>query len=226
MLKSDREHWGSIAKLFHWTIVLLIILQGAVGLYMTDQPKSPRIIPWYTFHKSVGLTILALAVLRLAWRAFDARPIEPASMPAWQKFGARGGHIVLYVLIFLVPLTGWRFDSVSALRPLYWFGLFEVPHLGAPDPEGKELARDWHEWTFWALVVVAAGHAAVALVHQFVLRDNVLGRMWPDWLQPKARTSPSISVPIIAEETADAASNPNAADSTGAQPDPAPRDRA
>lgn len=181
-LKSDAQRWGSLAKFFHWTIVLLIILQGTVGLIMVELPKKPNIIPVYTFHKSVGLTILALAVLRLVWRLFDRRPQDPPRMPRWQVLGARAGHALLYLLLFLVPLSGWRFDSVSELRPLYWFGLIHIPSLGGPDPSIpglKQIARDRHEWLFWILVAVAAGHAAMALVHQFINRDGTLARMWP-----------------------------------------------
>jgi cytochrome b561 len=179
MLKSGTDHWGSAAKFFHWTTVVLILVQGTIGLIMVELPKRPDVIPIYSFHKSLGLTILAFAALRLVWRAFDPRPREPASMPRWQALGARAGHVLLYVLIFLVPLTGWRFDSVSGLRPLYWFGLFEVPHLGSPDPAGKDLAAAWHEGMFWLLMAVAAGHALMALIHHFHNRDDVLRRMWP-----------------------------------------------
>ena len=181
-LKSDLQRWGSLAKFFHWAVVLLIIVQGTVGLIMVGLPKKPNIIPVYTFHKSVGLTILALALLRLAWRVFDRRPAEPAGIPRWQVFGARAGHALLYLLLFLVPLSGWWFDSVSSLRPLYWFGLVHVPPLGGPDPSIpglKEMARDRHEWLFWILVAVAVGHAAMALIHQFINRDGTLARMLP-----------------------------------------------
>jgi len=194
MLKSDQRHWGSVAKFFHWTIVLLIIAQGAIGLIMVDLPKKPSVISVYNFHKSVGITILTLAVLRLLWRAFDRRPQEPVGTAHWQALAARAGHALLYALIFVVPLTGWRFDSVVALRPLYWFNLIPIPPLGAPDPAGKEAAAMWHEYAFWTLVVVALGHAAVALIHQFVYKDNVLGRMWPATLQPKPK-SDSIPTP-------------------------------
>ena len=179
MLKSDKQHWGDIAKFFHWAIVLLIIVQGTLGLVMVDLPKKPNIIPIFSVHKSIGMTILFLAVLRLAWRTVDRRPADPAGMPKWQVFGAHAGHMLLYVLIFLVPLSGWWFDSVSGLRPLYWFNLFEIPHMAAPDPALKQLARDRHELLFWVLVVVALGHAAMAFFHQFVDRDGTLARMWP-----------------------------------------------
>jgi len=179
MLKSGTDHWGSAAKFFHWTTVALILVQGTIGLIMVELPKQPSVIPVYSLHKSLGLTILLFAALRLTWRAFDPRPREPETMPRWQAIAARIGHVLLYVLIFAVPLTGWRFDSVSGLRPLYWFGLFEVPHLGGPDPAGKELARAWHECMFWLLIAVAAGHALIALVHHFYNRDQVLRRMLP-----------------------------------------------
>ena len=186
ILRGDRARWGAVAKAFHWTIVLLILVQGSIGLVMVELPRGPGIIPVYSFHKSLGLTILTLAVLRLAWRAFDARPDFPPTIPQRQVLAARIGHALLYGLLFAVPLSGWWFDSVAALRPLYWFGLFEVPHLTGPDKELKETVAELHEILFWVLVAVAAAHAAIAVYHQVALRDNVLGRMWPAW--PQRRT--------------------------------------
>jgi len=188
MLKSDSSHWGSLAKFFHWTIVLLILVQGTLGLVMVKLPKRPDVIAIFSFHKSLGLTILFLALLRLSWRAFDPRPDEPRNVSRWQASGARAGHALLYGLLFALPLSGWWFDSVAALRPLYWFGLIEVPHLTGPDQSIKDFAAEVHETLFWVLVAVAAAHAIIALIHQFVERDNILGRMWPAWLQPKRST--------------------------------------
>ncbi len=186
MLRSGSNHWGSLAKFFHWTIVLLILTQGTIGLVMVELPKTPSVIPVFSVHKSLGLTILALAILRLSWRAFDPRPAEPVDIPQLQVLAARWGHALLYALLFAVPLTGWWFDSLSGLRPLYFFGLFEVPHLVAPDKALKDFASGVHETLFWLLIAVATGHAAIALVHQFAHRNNILGRMWPDSLQRKA----------------------------------------
>jgi len=189
MLKSGTDHWGSAAKFFHWTTVALILVQGTVGLIMVGLPKQPSVIPVYSFHKSLGLTILLFATLRLAWRAFDPRPNEPPSVPRWQAIGARAGHALLYALIFAVPLSGWWYDSVSALRPLYWFGLFEVPHLGGPDPGWKDFAADTHRYLFWLLIAVAAGHATFALAHHFNNRDDVLRRMLPRGRAARPRTT-------------------------------------
>lgn len=183
-LKSDAQQWGGLARFFHWAVVLLILVQGIIGLVMVELPKGPGAFPAYNLHKSIGMTILALAALRLVWRAFDPHPAAVAGMPRWQVLGARTGHVTLYLLLFLVPLSGWWFDSVSGLRPMYWFGLFEVPHMVAPDPAVKELARDRHELLFWILVIVAAGHAAMALIHHFVNRDATLTRMLPQLRKP------------------------------------------
>ena len=178
-LKSTETHWGALAKFFHWTVVVLLLTQATIGLVMVNMDKKPSVIPVFTFHKSLGLTILLLAILRLGWRLFDRRP-EPVSMPRAQAIGARVGHVLLYGLLFAVPLSGWLFDSAGALRPLFWWGLVQVPSLtGGQDQALKEIAKSLHFWLFWSLAVVAAGHATAALVHHFFNRDEVLRRMLP-----------------------------------------------
>jgi cytochrome b561 len=191
-VRSDVSHWGSLAKFFHWTTVALILVQATIGLVMVALPKRPNVIPIYSFHKSLGLTIFAFAILRLVWRAFDPRPEEPASVPYWQVIAARSGHALLYALIFAVPLSGWLFDSATSLRPLYWFGLFQVPSLtGGPDKALKEITEALHYWLFWTLAAVAAGHATIALIHHLHDRDDVLRRMLPG-----RRTDAHVAKPI------------------------------
>jgi cytochrome b561 len=178
--RSDAARWGSVAKFFHWTTVIAILVQATIGLVMVELPKRPGTIPVFTAHKSLGLTIFAFALLRLLWRAFDPHPAYPATMPRWHVVGARLGHALLYTLIFAVPLSGWLFDSATALRPLYWFGLFRVPSLtGGRDDAIKDFAETAHVTLFWILATVAAAHAAIALWHHFRARDDILRRMWP-----------------------------------------------
>lgn len=178
-LKSDAQQWGSLAKWFHWLIVVGILLQASIGLIMVELPRRPNILPVYDLHKSIGLTILALAALRLLWRLFDARPTDPAGMTALERVGARVGHGLLYGLLFAVPISGWVFDSASSLRPLYWWGVVRMPNLVNADRELKAIAQDAHQWLFWLLAIVALGHAAAALKHHFINRDPVLTRMLP-----------------------------------------------
>ncbi|MGA9341398.1 MAG: cytochrome b [Rhodanobacteraceae bacterium] len=180
-LRSDAAHWGSLAKVFHWLIVLAILVQGSVGLIMVNLPRRPSIIPVYSFHKSLGLTILALALLRIVWRILDRRPAPPSAMPRWQVIAARASHVLLYVLLFAVPLSGWLFDSTASLRPLFWWGIIRMPNLtGGPLPAWKEAAANLHATLFWTLFAVAALHAAAALKHHLIDRDDVLRRMLPD----------------------------------------------
>ncbi|MGA9421029.1 MAG: cytochrome b [Rhodanobacteraceae bacterium] len=184
-IRSDARHWGLLARTFHWLIVAAILVQGTVGLVMINLPRRPSIIPVYSFHKSLGLTILALAVLRLAWRAFDRRPEEPPGMPHWQVIAARVSHVLLYVLLFALPLSGWLFDSIASLRPLYWWGLVRMPSLtGGALPAWKDAAANLHATLFWTLFGVAALHVAAALKHHLIDRDDVLRRMLPGRHRP------------------------------------------
>lgn len=179
-LRSDRERWGSVIKALHWLMLLLVVGLATVGWYMKGLPNSPDKIEVYALHKSFGLTLLALAVLRLSWRTFidRERPPLPPGMPTWQRFGAHASHVALYVLLFAIPLSGWLFNS-AANFPLRWFGLFSVPSLSGPDAALKAFAGAAHWALFWALCAVLAAHVGAALWHHFVRRDEVLRRMWP-----------------------------------------------
>ncbi|MGB8635341.1 MAG: cytochrome b [Rhodanobacteraceae bacterium] len=171
--------WSRSARLFHWLIAALILVQGAVGLIMGELPKSPDVIPVYTFHKSLGLTILLLAVFRLGFRLLHKRP-DPLPMPGWQHGLSRITHVALYLLLFAVPLSGWIMDSASGLRPLYWWWVLRLPSItGGPSHDLKEFAEESHEILFWVLVAVAALHIAGALKHHFMDRDDTLRRMLP-----------------------------------------------
>ncbi|GAB3031039.1 cytochrome b [Oleiagrimonas citrea] len=178
-LRNESDRWGAVPQLFHWLIVLLILGQGVLGLVMVELPKRPSVFAVYNLHKSIGLTILALAVLRLLWRVFDRRP-KPVPMPRWQHLGAEIMHWALYVLLFAVPLSGWLFDSATGLRPLFWWGVLRMPSLtGGAAPHLRELFEELHEVLFWALIALAALHAAAAIKHHLIDRDDTLRRMLP-----------------------------------------------
>jgi cytochrome b561 len=128
-------------------------------------------------HKSFGITILALAAVRLAWRWID-RPPPPPPMPRWQEIAARLNHWALYALLFALPLTGWLMSS-AANRPVSWFGLAQLPDFVAPDAGLKEVFEEAHELLVNVLFVLVALHVAATLKHQFVDRDGLLSRMLP-----------------------------------------------
>lgn len=170
--------WSRMARLFHWLIAALILVQACIGLYMVSLPLSPKIIPIYNLHKSIGITILLLAVLRLGWRLAQTRPAE-IPMPGWQTLSARVTHVLLYVLIFALPLSGYWFDSASALRPLHWWGWVTIPHLPWHGEQLATIAHTTHVTLFWVLVAVTVLHVAGALKHHFIDRDPTLTRMLP-----------------------------------------------
>ncbi len=176
-LLSTQRQWGAVAKCFHWIMALAILGNGLFGLLM-DLASSPmQKINWLALHKSIGLTVLALFLLRLLWRAVDRRPPdEPA--PRWQQWAAHAVHGVLYVLIAAIPLSGWWFNSISG-KPLQWFKLFNLPAIAAKDDAMRHLARGVHEYLFWLLLLVLVAHVGAALKHHVFDGDNVLRRMLP-----------------------------------------------
>jgi cytochrome b561/polyisoprenoid-binding protein YceI len=177
-LRNTPSSYGSITKLLHWTIVILIITQVVLGSVADDLPNGIRKLEILAWHKSFGMLILLLALARLGWRFANPVPAPPADMPRWQKIAALGTHRLLYVLILLQPLTGWLMSSFRNF-PVSFFGLFQWPDLVAPNPEMHELFEEIHEWLARLLVTVALVHAGAALYHHFGRRDNVLRRMLP-----------------------------------------------
>ncbi len=183
-LKNPVDRWGGISQLLHWTIALLIVVIGVVGLVMGELPRTPKYFWVYTAHKSLGLTVLALVLLRICWRLYAGAPRPLPGTPRWQAWLASGTHGLLYLLVLAMPLSGWVYDSASALRPFRWFGLAEVPRLAARDEIVAGIAGEAHALLFWLLVLVVLGHAGAAFFHHFIQRDATLARMLPRRRRP------------------------------------------
>ncbi|RZA36657.1 MAG: cytochrome b [Lysobacteraceae bacterium] len=193
-LKNTADRWGHVSQAFHWLIVVLILGLAIVGLTMGELPKTPKYFWVYTAHKSVGITVLALVVARLAWRLYAGSPDPVAGTPTWQHRIASLTHGLLYALILVMPISGWLYDSASGLRPFRWFGLFDMPKLVAPDESLRNLSHEVHEWGFWVLVALVVVHAGAAFYHHYFQRDATLVRMLP-------RRSPVIvDKPVSASE--------------------------
>ena len=173
------ERYTKTAIAFHWLIALLIIGAFTMGLVMTDIPGiTPTKLKYYSWHKWAGVTVLALAALRLLWRLTHAAPPYPAHMPVWQKSAANALHSLLYVCMFAVPLSGY-FYTLSAGIPVVWFGVIELPVLIGANPELKPVLKGLHYWLNMTMATAVALHVAAALKHQFIDRDGVLKRMLP-----------------------------------------------
>ncbi|RZJ40647.1 MAG: cytochrome b [Brevundimonas sp.] len=177
-MSEPRNRYSAVSLVLHWLIAALVI--GQVLLIMAhDATEGPASRSFIDLHKSVGLTILVLTLARIGWRvAHPALPL-PAEMPRWEKVFARATHVLFYVVLLVMPITGWLASSAGG-RVIEWFGLFNWPLL--PVGGGREAARNYmsiHGMVVKLLYVLIFLHVAGALKHQFVNRDNVLHRMMP-----------------------------------------------
>ncbi|MTH98927.1 cytochrome b [Roseibium sp. RKSG952] len=184
MLRNSYSGYGWVAILFHWTMAVLIICMLALGLIMTSMPQSnPLTFQLYQLHKSFGIVVLALAVLRLAWRAVNPGPKLPETSKAWELAAAKLGHAGLYALMLLIPLSGWLMVSTSPLNiPTLLFNVWQVPHIPVPAFFGSKqqvtgFFSESHELLAYVLIALLVLHVAAALKHHFIERDQILRRM-------------------------------------------------
>jgi cytochrome b561 len=176
--------WGWPARFLHWVMAGLILFQLGLGFRMVQLVSDVYVkFGLYQTHKSWGFVIFTLALLRIIWRVTHQPPEMPASMGSREVALARGAHLALYVLIVLMPLTGWLTASASPLQDTYGlknmvFTWFELPDPFQPGSKGLEgLFKTIHAWAAFGMAVILAGHVAAALRHQFIKRDGVLRRM-------------------------------------------------
>lgn len=188
--KNTATQWGSVSKTLHWLIALLILTLGIVGLTMSELPKTPKYFWVYTAHKSIGITVLVLVVVRLSWRLYAGAPEPVPGTPSWQERIASATHWLMYALIVAIPLSGWLYDSASGLRPFKLFGLVEMPKLSGPSERTSQLSHTVHEWGFWLLIAIVLAHAGAAFYHHIHQRDLTLVRMLPrGWLKAPTKDS-------------------------------------
>ncbi len=173
-----QQRYTITAIVLHWLVALMIIGAFTMGLVMTDMSLSPTKLKYYSWHKWAGVTILALATLRLLWRLSHPAPAYPDSMPAWQKSSANLLHGVLYGLMFAVPISGY-FYTLASGYPVVYFGLFELPVLIEKNDALKPVLQDVHYWLNMTLAAAVLMHLGAALKHQMIDRDGVLKRMLP-----------------------------------------------
>ena len=177
-LRNSTHRWGAVAQLLHWLIVALIIVQVTLASLADDLPPGARKLSLLARHKSVGITILALAILRLAWRRLNPTPPLPTTLKPYQRRLARFTHVMLYVLLFAMPLSGWMMSSARGF-PVSWFGFFQLPDLVPKNKALYEALLTTHGTLACVLGAVVVLHVAGALTHHFMLRDDVLRRMLP-----------------------------------------------
>ena len=175
-LRNSAETWGVVARAFHWLIALLVLAQFIIGAIAEEMKLTPAKLDLFVWHKSIGVTVLVLALLRLAWRLGNRPPAPPAATPHWERRLAALAHLALYVLIFAVPLSGWWVSDASRV-PFKAFFLVPMPDFIATDRALQEAAAEVHEALTMTLLLVVVLHIGAALRHHFLLHDDVLRRM-------------------------------------------------
>jgi cytochrome b561 len=176
--RNSSTGYGSVAKFLHWSIVILIIAQYVIIEAAEEMADGPGKLETVALHKSIGMLVFGLVLVRIAWRLVNGRNPPPVPMSRAQRMAAAAGHGLLYVLVLAQPLTGWLMSS-SAGYPVSFFGLFTFPALAGKDPGAHEFYEEVHEALFGALVTIAVVHALAALFHHFWRKDDTLRRMLP-----------------------------------------------
>ncbi|AVP98973.1 cytochrome b [Ahniella affigens] len=164
-------------RLLHASMATLILGNLWLGLSLESIEPISRKFQAFSWHKLIGLVVLALLVARLFWRWRDGAPALPNSLPIWQRLAAHIGHGLLYLLMCAVPVSGWLYHSASGLK-LRWFGWLSMPNLIAPNPALKPLLQTLHVGLCWTLMLVLLLHVGAALKHHWWDRDLPLGRMF------------------------------------------------
>jgi len=162
----------------HWLMALLLSGLFTVGVYMHDLPLSPQKLKIYSWHKWAGVSLFLLVLVRLAWRIGHRPPALPEILPGWQKVAAHGLHFLLYLLMISIPLSGWLMSSAKGFQTV-WFGVLPLPDLIGKDRELGKILEEVHSILNFGLLTLVVAHAAAALKHHFVEKDDVLSRMLP-----------------------------------------------
>jgi cytochrome b561 len=185
---STIQRYTRTAIALHWTIAVLIIVNVGLGL-SADYLPDDWVRPVVDTHKSIGITVLGLAIMRLLWRLGHSAPPLPRDYPKWERVTAHAAHVALYGLIFALPISGWLHDSAwkdAATHPMKLFGLVPWPRIRwvmDVEPVAKERLHDvlfsWHAWFGYLLYGLFAVHVVGALKHQWFDRKPELERMLP-----------------------------------------------
>jgi cytochrome b561 len=177
MTNNVSATYTKTAIVLHWLIAILIITAFTLGWIMTDMGVTPLKLRMFNWHKWVGITVLALVVVRSVWRITHTPP-PFLPMPAWQRFAAHSLHYGLYALMLLQPLSGWIYSNAAGY-PIVYLGLIRLPTLVAKDKALADTMMERHELIGWLLLACIVLHVLAGLKHHFIDRDGTLRRMLP-----------------------------------------------
>ena len=186
MTQAASERYTRVAIILHW-LIAVILIANIVLAWQFDEAKGLAKFQLFQIHKSLGITVLVLSLVRLGWRFVNPPPAPLASMKAWEKFASLAVHLGFYGIMIGLPMTGWLMVSASPRNiPTLLFGVIELPYLpfvhGLAVEQAKELAESFgeaHEVLAWITYGLLGLHVGAALKHQFIDRDTIVSRMIP-----------------------------------------------
>ena len=168
-------------RTIHWLMAALIFVTLPLGVWASLLPSGGEVrIEILFFHKSIGVTVLGLIVLRIVWRLIAGAPAYTEPLGKLTQVASRAGHFALYALMIAMPVSGYL-GSTAGGRAVSWFGLFELPRLVAKDRSLAVAASGAHLVFAWMLAFVLAAHLGAVVWHAMIKRDSVLTRMWPSF---------------------------------------------
>jgi len=162
----------------HWLMALLVFVTFPVGVVMHEMALSPDKLRMLSYHKWLGVTVFILLVIRLVWRVGHKPAAMVSDMPEWQRYAAKGVHVLLYVLLFAIPLSGWLMSSAKGFQTVY-MGVLPLPDLLSKDKVLGDALSALHQVLNMAMLLLVVAHVAASLKHHFVDRDGTLARMLP-----------------------------------------------
>ena len=178
---KTQPYYGMTAKVFHWLIVALLLVQYPLGWLMPDIKRGMTPGVGMTLHVSIGTVILALILARFVWRL--THPVAPeGSLQPWQRLASEGLHWLLYLAVLATTVSGWLFASARGWA-ISWFFLAPMPMLTAGSAARVRALDGWHQDFEFALLILIGLHVASAILHLFYYRDRVMQRMLPDSLR-------------------------------------------
>lgn len=176
--RNTKHSYGAVAIFFHWLLALIVISLLIMGLYMMRLPLSMEKVRLIGWHKEIGLLVLVLVILRGIWRLSHDGTELPTSLPFWQRVAARAVHLLFYIFLLALPISGWLISSATGLQ-VSFFGLIVLPNLIAPDPQLLTLFIEIHRWLAYGLIITLFLHTGAALIHHFIYKDDILRRILP-----------------------------------------------
>jgi cytochrome b561 len=176
--RNNNDGYTGTAIGLHWLIAIALFGTFILGLYVSSLPFSPQRIRLISYHKWIGVTIFFFVFIRVLWRLSHTAPRLPNTIPRWQQFASAVSHGFLYVLMVIIPLSGWIYSSAAGV-PVVYLGLVQLPDLIGADKALAVNLKFLHKVLNFTLAAIVIVHVLAALKHHFVDRDNVLARMLP-----------------------------------------------